>query len=211
MFKEFIFREAPFPAAHASTIAETSDGLVAAWFAGTREGHGDVGIWVARRESAGWLHPVEVADGRMKSRRRYPCWNPVLFQPRQGPLLLFYKVGPSPSRWWGVLITSEDGGRSWSEPRRLPAGILGPIKNKPIQLPDGRLLCPSSDEQRRWRIHLEWTDETATSVAAGAAAQRRPEFRRHPAVSASARRRPPADALPDAAGSGRRVLVGRRR
>jgi predicted neuraminidase len=162
LFKEFIFEQAPFPAAHASTIAETSDGLVAAWFAGTREGHGDVGIWVARRESGGWLHPVEVADGRMKLRRRYPCWNPVLFQPRQGPLLLFYKVGPSPSRWWGMLITSEDGGRSWSEPRRLPASILGPIKNKPIQLPDGRLLCPSSDEQRRWRIHLEWTDETAT-------------------------------------------------
>ena len=162
MFKEFIFEEAPFAAAHASTIAETSDGLVAAWFAGTREGQGDVGIWAARRESRGWLDPVEVADGRTKLRRRYPCWNPVLFQPRQGPLLLFYKVGPSPSRWWGVLITSEDGGRSWSEPRRLPAGILGPIKNKPIQLPDGRLLCPSSDEQRRWRIHLEWADETAT-------------------------------------------------
>lgn len=167
MIKEFIFEEAPFAAAHASTIAETSDGLVAAWFAGTREGQGDVGIWVARRESRGWLDPVEVADGRMKSRRRYPCWNPVLFQPRQGPLLLFYKVGPSPSRWWGVLITSEDGGRSWSEPRRLPAGILGPIKNKPLQLPDGRLLCPSSDEQRRWRIHLEWTDETATSWRRG--------------------------------------------
>ena len=167
MFKEFIFEEAPFAAAHASTIAETSDGLVAAWFAGTREGQGDVGIWVARRESRGWLDPIEVADGRMKSRRRYPCWNPVLFQPRQGPLLLFYKVGPSPSRWWGMLITSDDGGRSWSEPRRLPAGILGPIKNKPIQLPDGRLLCPSSDEQRRWRIHLEWADETATSWRRG--------------------------------------------
>ncbi len=167
MIKEFIFEEAPFAAAHASTIAETSDGLVAAWFAGTREGQDDVGIWVARRESRGWLDPVEVADGRMKSRRRYPCWNPVLFQPRQGPLLLFYKVGPSPSRWWGVLITSEDGGRSWSEPRRLPVGILGPIKNKPLQVPDGRLLCPSSDEQRRWRIHLEWTDETATTWRRG--------------------------------------------
>ena len=85
----------------------------------------------------------------------------MLFQPRQGPLLLFYKVGPSPSRWWGMLITSDDGGRNWSEPRRLPSNILGPIKNKPIQLADGRLLCPSSDEQGRWRIHLEWTDETA--------------------------------------------------
>jgi predicted neuraminidase len=164
---EFIFEYAPFLAAHASTIAETAEGLVAAWFAGTREGHGDVGIWVARQEDRQWLHPVEVADGRVMPRRSYPCWNPVLFQPKQGPLLLFYKVGPSPSRWWGMLITSEDGGRSWSKPRRLPASILGPIKNKPLQLPDGRLLCPSSDEQRRWRIHLEWADETATTWRRG--------------------------------------------
>ena len=166
---EFVFDTASFAAAHASTIAETADGLVAAWFAGTREGHGDVGIWVARREGGGWLEPVEVADGRMTLRRRYPCWNPVLFQPRHGPLLLFYKVGPSPSRWWGMLITSEDGGRSWSEPRRLPASILGPIKNKPIQLDDGRLLCPSSDEQGRRRIHLEWADENATTWRRGPA------------------------------------------
>jgi predicted neuraminidase len=163
----FVFERAPFLAAHASTIAETTDGLVAAWFAGTREGHGDVGIWVARQEHGRWLHPVEVADGRVIMRRRYPCWNPVLFQPTQGPLLLFYKVGPSPSRWWGMLITSEDGGRSWSEPRRLPASILGPIKNKPIQLPDGRILCPSSDERGRWRIHLEWADKTARTWRRG--------------------------------------------
>ena len=167
LHREFIFADAPFLAAHASTIAETAEGLIAAWFAGTREGHGDVGIWAARREDGRWRHPVEVADGRMMPRRRYPCWNPVLFQPKQGPLLLFYKVGPSPSRWWGMLITSEDGGRSWSEPRRLPASILGPSKNKPIQLGDGRLLCPSSDEQGRWRIHLEWADETARTWRRG--------------------------------------------
>ncbi len=177
--REFIFGHAPFPAAHASTLAETADGLVAAWFAGTREGHGDVGIWVARRdneplkggpEAGHWTYPVEVADGRITMRKRYPCWNPVLFQPapisREGaqaaPLLLFYKVGPSPSRWWGMVVTSNDGGRTWSEPRRLPDTILGPIKNKPVQLADGRILCPSSDERGSWRIHLEWTDADAS-------------------------------------------------
>ena len=36
---EFIFERAPFPSAHASTIVETHDGLVAAWFGGTRERH----------------------------------------------------------------------------------------------------------------------------------------------------------------------------
>jgi hypothetical protein len=55
--------------------------------------------------------------------------------------MLFYKVGPSPQTWWGMLRTSTDGGRTWSEARRLPEGIYGPIKNKPVQLADGTILC----------------------------------------------------------------------
>ena len=38
----------PTPQCHASTIVETKTGLVAAWFAGTREKHNDVGIRVSR-------------------------------------------------------------------------------------------------------------------------------------------------------------------
>ena len=117
---QFIYDEAPFPSCHASTIVETKSGLVTAWFGGTNERHPDVGIWVARNEGRGWSPPVEVATGVQHSQKRYPCWNPVLFQPRDGPLLLFYKVGPSPQAWWGMVMTSPDGGRSWSEPRRLP-------------------------------------------------------------------------------------------
>jgi len=155
----FIFDRAPFASAHASTIAETGAGLIASWFGGTREGERDVTIWVSRREHGRWSDPQEVADGVAEGRRRFPCWNPVLYQPAAGPLLLFYKVGSSPSRWWGVMITSEDGGRSWSPPRRLPDGILGPIKNKPVALVDGSLLCPSSSEHDRWRVHLESTPD----------------------------------------------------
>jgi len=87
----------------------------------------------------------------------FPCWNPVLFQRPNGPLLLFYKVGPSPGSWWGMLMTSADGGKTWSKTRRLPEGILGPIKNKPVQLADGSLLCPSSTEHNGWRVHFERT------------------------------------------------------
>jgi len=78
---EFIFEHAPFPSAHASTIVETRDGLVAAWFGGTRERDPDVGIWVSRRDAAGWSTPVEVANGVQPNGTRHPCWNPVLFQP----------------------------------------------------------------------------------------------------------------------------------
>jgi alpha-L-rhamnosidase len=42
----------------------------------------------------------------------------------------------------------------------LPDGVLGPIKNKPVELLDGTLLCPSSTEEgNRWRIHLERTPD----------------------------------------------------
>ncbi len=172
---EFIFDTALHRECHASTIAETaSSALVAAWFGGTAERNADVGIWFSRLEaeraesaaaaaspSGRWTPPVEVANGVAAGGARYPTWNPVLYQsPRDGaPLLLFYKVGPSPPEWWGMVMESGDDGRSWSEPRRLPDGILGPIKNKPITMPDGSILAGSSIEDAPappvWRAHFE--------------------------------------------------------
>jgi len=164
---EFIYDAAPFPSCHATTIAETKGTLVAAWFGGTREGDPDVAIWASRHETDGWTPPTEVANGVQPDGARHPCWNPVLFQPKGGPLLLFYKVGPSPNRWWGMLRTSNDGGNTWGDARRLPDGVLGPIKNKPVQLPDGSLLCPSSTETdekpSKWRVHFERTPDLGKS------------------------------------------------
>jgi predicted neuraminidase len=161
VLSEFIFESAPFPSCHASSLVETKDGLVAAWFGGTRERAPDVGIWISHRLDGHWSVPVEVADGVQSDGSRLPCWNPVLFQPKNGPLLLFYKVGPDPRSWWGLLRTSEDGGKTWSESRRLPEGFLGPIKNKPVQLEDGSILCPSSTEALGrtpgWRVQFERT------------------------------------------------------
>ncbi len=154
---QFIYENAPFPSCHASTITDTPSGPVAAWFGGTHEKHPDVGIWVAHFDGAKWSAPVEVATGMQADGKRHPTWNPVLFQPKGGPLLLFYKVGPSPSRWWGMLMKSTDGGKSWSTPQRLPDDILGPIRSKPVLLADGTLLCPSSSEHDGWRVHMEMT------------------------------------------------------
>lgn len=155
---EFIYETAPYPSCHASTIESTPSGLVAAWFGGTHEKHPDVGIWLSRHDGTKWLTAVEVANGiQADGKTRHPTWNPVLFQAKDGPLLLFYKVGPSPSRWWGMLIKSSDGGKTWSAPQRLPEGILGPIRAKPVWLADGTLLCPSSSEHDGWRVHMEMT------------------------------------------------------
>jgi len=153
---EFIYETAPFPSCHASTIAETKSGLIVAWFGGTRERDPDVCIYVARHEGGSWTVPTEVANGVGFGDKRLPTWNPVLFQLKGGPLLLFYKVGPSPSTWWGMMKHSADGGKSWSAPRRLPDGILGPIKNKPVQLNNGDILAASSTEgSGGWRVHFE--------------------------------------------------------
>jgi predicted neuraminidase len=159
--REFIYESAPFPECHASTIVETPQGLLCAWFGGLEEKDPSVGIWTARREGKSWSAPVEVATGVQPDGMRLPCWNPVLWQEPGGPLLLFYKVGPSPSTWWGMLKRSDDGGRTWGEAVRLPDGILGPIKNKPVRMPDGTLVCPSSSESNdgtnQWRVHFELT------------------------------------------------------
>ena len=111
---EFIYEIAPTPACHASTIVETKTGLVAAWFGGPYEKHPEVGIWLARHEAGQWGKPTEVANGVQPDGRRHPTWNPVLFQPTGGPLMLFYKAGPNPEKWWGMLMTSKDGGKTWS-------------------------------------------------------------------------------------------------
>jgi predicted neuraminidase len=164
---EFIFESAPFASAHASTIVETPAGLVAAWFGGTREGANDVGIWMSRRLGGKWSPPVEVATGVQADGSRFPTWNPVLFELRKGELTLFYKVGPNPRAWWGMVRTSSDEGRTWSAARRLPDGILGPIKNKPVRLPDGTIISPSStetpDTPSTWRVHFERTRDSGAS------------------------------------------------
>jgi predicted neuraminidase len=161
----------PTAECHASTILELSGGLCAAWFGGSYERHPDVGIWLSFNFHGRWSKPVQVADGFQHDSLRYPTWNPVLFKPKNGPLMLFYKVGPNPREWWGMLMTSEDEGRSWSLPRRLGTNeaighLLGPVKNKPVELKDGTILCPSSTEiddknmdEEMWRVHFEATKD----------------------------------------------------
>ena len=108
---------------------------------------------------------MEVARGAGRDGRPVPAWNPVLFQPSRGPLLLFYKVGPSPDTWWALARTSSDNGRTWSEAVSLPGGMLGPIRAKPIELADGTLLAGSSTENGGWVVHMERYDGSGLASA----------------------------------------------
>ncbi|MDB4410440.1 FG-GAP-like repeat-containing protein, partial [bacterium] len=72
--EEFIFQNAPHKECHASTLAQTSRGLVAAWFGGTKEKNPDVGIWSSYHDGKRWSSPRQWADGLQHKNLRYPCW-----------------------------------------------------------------------------------------------------------------------------------------
>lgn len=144
--KEFIFeQEKFFPQCHASTLALLENGdIVASWFGGTHEKHPDVAIWLSRRQNGKWSDPVKIAD-----KENIPCWNPVLFNSPQGKLFLFYKVGKTIPNWKTMVMTSDDGGFTWSEPKELVEGDIGgrgPVRCKPIVLSNGAWLAPASIE-----------------------------------------------------------------
>lgn len=162
-----IFPDGTFQECHASTITELNPGeFIVAWFAGSHEGADDVGIWVSYFSRSEWRTPVEVATAIDSAGKRVPCWNPVLFKSNNNRLYLFYKAGLSPREWWGMVISSPDNGKNWTKPQKLPDGFLGPIKNKPIQLANGNIICPSSTESidsQTWSAHIEIIDEALTT------------------------------------------------
>lgn len=160
---EFIYDKAPYPSCHSVTIVEATNGdLVSAWFGGSHERHPDVCIYSAIKPKGSdkWGEPNKVADGVLKDGTRFPTWNPVLYQIPGGDLMLFYKIGPKPSEWWGVYRTSSDGGKTWSDKIDMPSkDFLGPIKNKPVLLSNGTLLLPSSTEGNGWHLRMESTPD----------------------------------------------------
>lgn len=157
VLEEFLYKKAPFPQCHSSSLMELGDGsLLCTFFGGTYERHPDVEIYLSRKpKDDEWSTPKSVADGIQPDGTRFPTWNPVLFQPTGEPLMLFYKVGPNPSEWWGEYKTSTDNGQTWSMATKLEMPLLGPVKNKPIQLADDTILSGSSHEKNGWQVHIE--------------------------------------------------------
>ena len=154
-----------FAASHASTVVELKGGsLEAAWFGGTAEGNPDVAIWGAKKTGSAWSAPVELAR-----EPGVPCWNPVLFHTVDGRLWLYYKFGPSVGVWTAGRKYSDDEGKNWSAAEHLPAGLVGPVRAKPLVLQDGTIVSGSSVESyRSWAAWIERsTDEGKTWAKLG--------------------------------------------
>ena len=155
--KEFIYdpkTPVNIPSCHAATLIKTADGILAAWFGGTHEGHDDVQIYVAHRSDADgtWSAPqcVSVVEP-------IPNWNPVLYDNGE-EILLYYKRSKEIHSRNTMFTTSRDGGYTWAEPRRLCEDDIdgrGPVKNKPIRLSNGTILAGASFEQGPWRCFAD--------------------------------------------------------
>lgn len=159
---------ADYAQAHSSSLTETADGrLLATWFAGTHERHPDVKIYVAEFDGSQWSAGRVVATGEQADGSQLPTWNPVLFTAPDGAIWLFYKVGPNPRKWWGEVKISRDGGRTFGAARRLPDGILGPIKNKLLITEMGSWLAPSSrEDEAGWQLVFESSFDAGKSWVA---------------------------------------------
>jgi len=137
----------PEQGSHASTLLEleNSETLVA-WYAGDP---GNNAIWSSRRVEEAWGKPEKLVDEGPIAH-----WNPVLFRDPRGDIHLFYRIGEAAERAKSRVITSTDGGHSWSDPVDIVPGcdsLRGPSKNKVIVLDNGDWLAPSSViEDQTW-------------------------------------------------------------
>ncbi|WP_029511500.1 sialidase family protein [Croceivirga radicis] len=154
--EEFVFTQSPTRDCHASSLLELDNGdLLCTWFGGSKEGAPDVKIWLARKPKGGqWQPPVRIAgdDGQT-------VFNPVLVKLRGGDIQIYYV---SPGIDDGHVITSRDNGYTWSSPKKLPEGFVGPIVNKPVYLEDGTIIAGASLQGNPGkRIHVEISKDDA--------------------------------------------------
>lgn len=150
------FSSEPLPvagaSAHAATLAELPDGrLVAAWFAGSREGAADVAVWLSLRDASGWTAPRMIADragiGADTAMAVRKLGNPVLAA--QGGKLHLWAVSASIGGWAGSSLNhraSTDGGATWSPAEKLVTSpflnISTLVRTPPVSLADGGLGLP---------------------------------------------------------------------
>ncbi|CAG4882992.1 conserved protein of unknown function [Georgfuchsia toluolica] len=143
--------------AHAVTLAQRSDGgLIAAWFAGSREGAGDVAIYSSVYDKNTWSAPQRIVDRQRiehdTQRLIRKLGNPLLWRDPRNVLHLWF-VSVSYGGWAGSAINhmqSNDGGQHWSAATRIVSSpfwnLSTLVRNPPLALADGGIALPAYHE-----------------------------------------------------------------
>lgn len=156
-----VYRDAPYPQCHATTLVQMKDGRIgAAWFGGHHEGADDVCIWFSAKDpkTSLWSEPVMAAHGILSDTLRKACYNPVLWQSDKGPLYIYFKIGKNVRDWTGWYTSSRNNGKTWAKRQRINDGLLGPIKDKPVQV-GGKVVAGSSIEEGGWRVNFQISED----------------------------------------------------
>ena len=141
---------------YSPTIVQTTEGLLLAWIGGSGLHHPDASIYLAKRGEKSWSRPVKILSAvHPRTLMQSACRRPVLFQPADETLLLFYKTKTAQGRTTGWLTSSRDNGITWFPPQSLPRFISGPARTKPIALSENLFLCGGDSRDAGRRFHIE--------------------------------------------------------
>jgi predicted neuraminidase len=177
--EQVINPDSPHVMSHVASIGELPDGgLAAAWYAGSREGAGDVAVYFSTRGPADtrWSPPRAIVTRESAARdlNRYikKIGNSLLFADPAGKLWLLY-VTVSIGGWSGSslnLTMSTDRGLSWTRSQRL---TLSPffnlselVKNAPVALADGGWAVPIYHELAGRFPEVLWLHQAGADIRA---------------------------------------------
>jgi predicted neuraminidase len=177
--EEVVNPDSPVAMSHVASICELPDGrLVATWYAGSREGAGDVAIYLSTRRPGDtrWSLPRVIITRESASRdlNRYirKVGNAVVFADGTGRLSLLY-VTVSIGGWSGSslnLTTSADGGITWTRGQRLTLSpffnVAELVKNAPAGLVRGQWAVPIYHELLSTFPEMLWLDESEGGIRA---------------------------------------------
>lgn len=175
---EVVNPDSPHAMSHVPSLTELPDGrLAAAWYAGSREGAGDVRIYFSTRSPADtrWSAPraIVTRDSAARDLNRYirKVGNAVIFADR-GTLSLLY-VTVSIGGWSGSSLNftqSTDSGATWSRTRRLTLSpffnVAELVKNAPAALGGGRWVVPIYNELISTFPEMLWLEEIPSGIRA---------------------------------------------
>jgi len=156
--KSFIFEQETVASVHASAIVfATNNELLSVWYGGSREGSGDVAIYVSRKSAdSAWSTP-EVLIDRAKlaqdtGRHIKKLGNPVLLSDGSKTVWMFF-VSTSIGGWSTSainLIISHDAGQTWGSAKRLVTSpflnLSTLVKARPFFYQDGSIGLPAYHE-----------------------------------------------------------------